>query len=162
MCAVCIPEVSPGPATRFGTTLSHPCVPRFQLIPASSVVCESRFHRDVAQSLLYPEERRARAVYYPLRKLHHSVILTAKPFRIRSYEKRPFNSFRIRSYKNVGLKVPCFHTLTKNIGGRGSPCAWPEGCRDTADSGCFRLSTANFPPLPHLPHSFPTLLQSAT
>ncbi len=23
------------------------------------------------------------------------------------------------SCKNKGLKVPCFHTLTKNIGGRG-------------------------------------------
>ena len=31
------------------------------------------------------------------------------------------NHLESHSCKNKGLKVPCFHTLTKNIGGRGSP-----------------------------------------
>src|SRR5712692_11440073 len=31
------------------------------------------------------------------------------------------NHLESHSCKNTGLKVPCFHTLTKNIGGRGSP-----------------------------------------
>jgi hypothetical protein len=44
-------------------------------------------------------------------------IFAAKSFRIRCYGFSACNSFRIRSYKNKGLKVPCFHTLTKNIGG---------------------------------------------
>ena len=57
---------------------------------------------------------------YPLRKLDHRRIPRAKSFRIRSYEKCVCKFFRIRSYKNIGLKTPCFHTLTKNIGGRGS------------------------------------------
>jgi hypothetical protein len=29
----------------------------------------------------------------------------------------PFNSFRIRTYKSKGLKVPSNHTLTKKVGG---------------------------------------------
>jgi hypothetical protein len=32
----------------------------------------------------------------------------------------PANHLESHSCKNKGLKVPCFHTLTKNIGGRGS------------------------------------------
>src|SRR5258708_5484330 len=59
-------------------------------------------------------------IKFTLGKLSHREIIVRKSFRIRSYEKCACNSFRIHSYKNIGLKMPCFHTLTKNIGGRGS------------------------------------------
>src|SRR5712692_8689683 len=41
------------------------------------------------------------------------------------------NHLESHSCKNKGLKVPCFHTLTKNIGGRGT----------RRRGSCFRLST---------------------
>src|SRR5712692_10465081 len=42
------------------------------------------------------------------------------PFRFTLLSKNaPANHLESHSCKNKGLKVPCFHTLTKNIGGRG-------------------------------------------
>ncbi len=72
---------------------------------------------------------------YLLRKPHHRRSFYAKPFRIRSYEKCARKSSRIRSYKNTGLKMPCFHTLTKNIGGGG-----PKPGARREDVGVPRIS----------------------
>jgi hypothetical protein len=80
------------------------------------------------------------------------------PFRLWTVDCRPFSSnslsFKLlsknasanhlesHSCKNKGLKVPCFHTLTKNIGGRGSRIS----CFDfRVSSPNFRLSTVNRP-----------------
>jgi hypothetical protein len=56
---------------------------------------------------------------YILRYLQHYITLGHKSFRFHSYKKCACNPFRIHSYKNTGLKVPRFHTLTKNMGGEG-------------------------------------------
>src|SRR5713226_816104 len=45
----------------------------------------------------------------------------AKPFSFTLLSKNASaNHLESHSCKNKGLKVPCFHTLTKNIGGRGA------------------------------------------
>src|SRR5712692_9767058 len=47
--------------------------------------------------------------------------MSPKPFRFTLLSKNASAShLESHSCKNKGLKVPCFHTLTKNIGGRGS------------------------------------------
>src|SRR5258708_16965623 len=69
------------------------------------------------RSLVLPPRALASTIEYRMRKSHRSETFSAKFFRFRSYEKCACKSFRIRSYKNIGLKVPRFHTLTKNTGG---------------------------------------------
>src|SRR6266571_5139371 len=39
------------------------------------------------------------------------------------------NHLESHSCKNKGLKVPCFHTLTKNIRGEGAPWGFPSDFR---------------------------------
>ncbi len=89
-------------------------------------LCSVRFRRAPGSPLpnLGPSSRfqslwRVSTQEYLLRKLQHSGTFCAKSFRFRSYEKCACKPFRIRSYKNTGLKVARFHTLTKNVGGRG-------------------------------------------
>src|SRR5713101_3639726 len=51
---------------------------------------------------------------------HQSPLIAPKPFSFTLLSKNaPPNHLESHSCKNKGLKVPCFHTLTKNIGGRG-------------------------------------------
>ena len=53
---------------------------------------------------------------------HESRVTSCKLFRFTLLSKNaPANHLVSHSCKNKGLKVPCFHTLTKNIGGQGSP-----------------------------------------
>src|SRR2546426_9434609 len=62
--------------------------------------------------LVYPEGRRVTS--------HESPVTSCKPFRFILLSKNaPANHLESHSCKNKGLKVSCFHTLTKNIGGRG-------------------------------------------
>src|SRR5260370_647664 len=50
----------------------------------------------------------------------------AKPFGFTLLSKNASaNHLESHSSKNKGLKVPCFHTLTKNIGGRAVPISQP-------------------------------------
>jgi len=96
-------------------------------------LCSLRFHRGCTLGLrnLGPTipcpslQLEVSTQDYLLSNLHRSRICGAKPFRIRSYEKCVRNSFRTRSYKNTGLKVPHFHTLTKNMGGYPFPTGTP-------------------------------------
>src|SRR5712692_6466213 len=67
----------------------------------------------------------------------------AKPFSFTLLSKNaPANHLESHSCKNKGLKVPCFHTLTKNIGGRRAP----------HQISYFQLSTLDFQlsPVSHL------------
>src|SRR2546428_12228866 len=51
---------------------------------------------------------------------HESPVTSCKLFRFTLLSKNASaNHLESHSCKNKGLKVPCFHTLTKNIGGRG-------------------------------------------
>src|SRR5713226_10403367 len=51
---------------------------------------------------------------------HESPVKVSNPFRFTLLSKNASaNHLESHSCKNKGLKVPCFHTLTKNIGGRG-------------------------------------------
>src|SRR2546427_3559943 len=68
--------------------------------------------------LVYPEGRRVTS--------HESPVTSCKPFRFILLSKNaPANHLESHSCKNKGLKVSCFHTLTKNIGGRGVPTSQP-------------------------------------
>src|SRR6266568_7268603 len=56
----------------------------------------------------------------PVGTSHESPVTSCKPFRFTLLSKNaPANHLESHSCKNKGLKVSCFHTLTKNIGGRG-------------------------------------------
>ncbi len=104
--------------SRLRTARSHSCILECgggvrAIEPAPSVV-EGRPVRKLtplclAQYTVDPARPSpvASAIFYTFSKLQQSGIFFRKPF-------------RIRSYKNTGLKMSCFHTLTKNIGGRGS------------------------------------------
>jgi hypothetical protein len=56
---------------------------------------------------------------YTLRKPQYSAAFGRKSFRIRSYEECACNSFRIHSYKNIGLKVPVESYSYKKHRGEG-------------------------------------------
>src|SRR5713101_7453159 len=52
---------------------------------------------------------------------HESPVTSCKLFRFTLLSKNASaNHLVSHSCKNTGLKVPCFHTLTKNIRGRGA------------------------------------------
>src|SRR5438128_754666 len=52
---------------------------------------------------------------------HESPVTSCKSFSFTLLLKNASaNHLESHSCKNKGLKVPCFHTLTKNIGGRGA------------------------------------------
>src|SRR2546422_3582255 len=79
--------------------------------------------------LVYPEGRRVSSLPRgPLHgpKGHESPVTSCKFFRFTLLSKNaPANHLESHSCKNKGLKVSCFHTLTKNIGGRGVPTSQP-------------------------------------
>src|SRR5437879_8628239 len=53
---------------------------------------------------------------------HQSRVTAFISFKITLLSKNASaNHLESHSCKNKGLKVPCFHTLTKNIGGEGVP-----------------------------------------
>ncbi len=81
---------------------------------------------------------------------HESPVTSFNLFRFTLLSKNaPANHLVSHSCKNKGLKVPCFHTLTKNIGGRGRCVVCEsrfhrEGGRITRPRRSnFRLSTVN-------------------
>src|SRR2546422_11316223 len=56
----------------------------------------------------------------PLVTSHESPVTSCKLFRFTLLSKNASaNHLESHSCENKGLKVPCFHTLTKNIGGEG-------------------------------------------
>src|SRR6266702_646993 len=61
---------------------------------------------------------------------HESPVTSCKLFRFTLLSKNASaNHLESHSCKNKGLKVPCFHTLTKNIRGEGAPWGFPSGRR---------------------------------
>jgi hypothetical protein len=65
--------------------------------------------------------------------------MSRKPFRFTLLSKNASaNHLESHSCKNKGLKVPCFHTLTKNIGGRGDD---PRGTLSSRASPRFWWAT---------------------
>ncbi len=71
---------------------------------------------------------------------HESPVTSCKLFGITLLsENAPANHLVSHSCKNTGLKAPCFHTLTKNIRGRGPG----PGARRNNEGVRFRLSTVN-------------------
>jgi hypothetical protein len=94
-------------------------------------------------SPVYPEERRVNSLPRgPLHGLkgHESPVTSCKLFGITLLsENASANHLESHSCKNTGLKAPCFHTLTKNIRGRGPG----PGARRNNEGVRFRLSTVN-------------------
>ena len=86
-----------------------------QILPSS----EAQGHRPP----VYPEGRRVNSLPRgPLHGLkgHESPVTSCKLFEITLLSKNvPANHLVSHSCKNTGLKVPCFHTLIKNIRGEG-------------------------------------------
>src|SRR3989442_12473139 len=77
-----------------------------QILPAS----KAEGHRPP----VHPEGRRVTS--------HESPVTPRKLFEITLLSKNASaNHLVSHSCKNTGLKVPCFHTLTGNIRGQGSP-----------------------------------------
>ena len=129
------------PASHFLTTRRAPCISA--AVSAANErrtgsigfsLCSLRFPRvcklglrNLGPTILrWPLQFAVSAEEYLMHKPLHGISLRVKFFRIRSYKKCLSNSFSIRSYKNIGLKAPSFHTLTKNIGGYpSSPDARP-------------------------------------
>src|SRR5437899_1516947 len=92
-----------------------------QILPAS----KAEGHRPP----VHPEGRRVTS--------HESPVAPRKLFEITLLSKNASAShLESHSCKNTGLKVPCFHTLTKNIGGEGVPHL------------CFQSRTSNLEPPP--------------
>src|SRR2546426_8252724 len=91
--------------------------------------------------LVYPEGRRVTS--------HESPVTSCKPFRFILLSKNaPANHLESHSCKNKGLKVSCFHTLTKNIGGRGCLYYSLASLHSPATSGPWPLLESAFLCLP--------------
>src|SRR6266702_6351363 len=87
---------------------------------------------------------------------HESPVTSCKLFRFTLLSKNASaNHLESHSCKNKGLKVPCFHTLTKNIRGEGvheSPIATPL-CQCGCSQGGVFYPTSNAKPPTSALHS---------